>query len=128
MYEFHGWFGLSETTEESDAGHLNALVDELRDRLAGLGWSTATARLEWLNGQPFLTLDGLVNRMRDEAVDVERVLAWVAQHLPGSYGLLYERADELPDPGSFRVRVLARGGLTERQDPFLSPARPTIED
>jgi hypothetical protein len=128
MYEFHGWFGLAESTEESDAGRLDALVDELRDRLAGLGWSTASARLEVLNGQPYLSLNGLVNRIRDEAADVDRLLGWVAGHLPGSYGLLYERADELPDPGSFRVRVLARGGLVERPDPFLSPTRPTIED
>jgi hypothetical protein len=128
MYEFHGWFALAESTEESDAGHLDARLDELRGQLAGLGWSTASARLELLNGEPFLALNGLINRMRDEAADVDRLLGWVARTLPGSYGLLYERADELPDPGSFRVRVLARGGLVERPDPFLSPTRPTIED
>lgn len=128
MYEFHGWIGLAETTEEADAGRLDTLLDGLRALLAGIDWATGTARLSMLNGQPFLNLDGLVNRRRDEAEDVERIFGYVAEHLPGSYGLLYERADDLLDQEAFRVRVLARGVLTEREDPFLSPIRPTIED
>ena len=128
MYEFHGWIGLAESTEEADAGHLDPLLDGLRALLAGIDWSTATVRLSMLNGQPFLNLDGLVNRRRDEAGDVERIFGYVSEHLPGSYGLLYERADDLPDPGAFRVRVLAWGALVEREDPFLSPIQPTIED
>ncbi|HEY4867755.1 MAG TPA: Imm7 family immunity protein, partial [Candidatus Dormibacteraeota bacterium] len=45
--------------------------------------------------------------------------------------LLYERDDEMPvppGPNAFRVRVLARGRIELRLDPFLSPNIPTIED
>jgi hypothetical protein len=28
----------------------------------------------------------------------------------------------------FRIRVLARGKISEQQDPFLSPNNPVIED
>ncbi|MGH3852033.1 MAG: Imm7 family immunity protein [Pseudonocardiaceae bacterium] len=55
----------------------------------------------------------------------------LSAQLPGSWGILYERSDDMPnppDPTEFRVRVLARGQVSERKDPFLSPCRPTIED
>jgi hypothetical protein len=79
----------------------------------------------------FVRADGLVNRRRDEAEELDALVAFIARRFPGAWGLLYERADDLPSPpgpGAFRVRVLARGEVTERLDPFLSPVRPLIED
>jgi hypothetical protein len=58
-------------------------------------------------------------------------LALIAEKLPGSYGLLYEQDDEMPvppGPNAFRGRVLARGRIELRLDPFLSPSIPTTED
>lgn len=66
-----------------------------------------------------------MNRRREEGDRLDLFLAVIARRLPGSYGLIYERDDEMPDPpgpNAFRVRVMAAGTLTERQDPFLSPA------
>jgi hypothetical protein len=34
---------------------------------------------------------------------------------------------EPPGPNAFRVRVVARGTVTEQPDPFLSPCIPAIE-
>ncbi len=58
---------------------------------------------------------------------------WVAENAPGSYGILYIRDDEDQSRDNdysncFRVWRLCRGQLTERDDPFLSPAIPTVED
>ncbi|MFB7663241.1 Imm7 family immunity protein [Kitasatospora sp. NPDC056138] len=131
MYEFHGWFGIAESTEEADAGALSEGVQDLRERIAGIQWATAEVRLTDHNGQFFLNLDGLVNRRRDEAEEVAALLDHVAKRFPGSWGLLYERSDDLvepPGPGAFRVSVMARGTVTERLDPFLSPCSPVIED
>jgi hypothetical protein len=131
VYEFHGWFGIAESPEESDAGTLIEGVAHLYGRIAEIQWATAGARLEVYNGQHFLTVNGLVNRRRDEALELDALLQYVATRFPGSWGLLYERSDdlvELPGPGAFRVRVMARGEMTDRLDPFLSPCRPTIED
>ncbi|MEU3185135.1 Imm7 family immunity protein [Streptomyces sp. NPDC006923] len=36
--------------------------------------------------------------------------------------------DVPPGQGAFRVRVMARGEIHIRLDPFLSPVRPVIED
>ena len=52
-----------------------------------------------MNGQYFVTAEGMVNEMPDP-----------------------------PGPNAFRVRVLARGRIVERSDPFLSPCNPVIED
>jgi hypothetical protein len=93
--------------------------------------STAHWDLRVLNGAYFLSVAGLVNRRRHEARDLDALLTWLADRLPGSYGLLYEVSPDMPvppGPGAFRVRVLARGQVVERLDPFLSPVRPTIED
>jgi Immunity protein 7 len=131
MHEFQGWFSLAESTEESDAGTLQSAVDELAERLHELDWATGSAQLLVLNGEYYLRLDGLVNRMRDEATDLDRLLNHIATRLPGSYGILFERSDEMPfppGPDAFRVRCMARGQILTRLDPFLSPCNPVIED
>jgi hypothetical protein len=131
MHEFHAWVGLSESTEESDLGGLQGVVDELQELVADSDWHDAVFELRNLNGQYFLTADGMVNRRRSEGERLDLFLDIIARRLPGSWGLVYERDDEMPNPpgpNAFRVRVLARGKIGERTDPFLSPCNPVIED
>lgn len=131
MYEFHGWFGIAESPEESDAGSLPGGLADLRQQIARISWATGEAELKCYNGEYFLLVNGLVNRRRDEASELEALLRFVADRFPGSWGILYERAADMaepPGPGGFRVRVLARGALQDRLDPFLSPVVPVIED
>jgi hypothetical protein len=131
MHEFHAWIGLSESTEESDVGGLPQVMEELRELAAESKWHDAVFELRSLNGQYFLTADGFVNRRREEGERLDLFLSVIARKLPGSWGLIYERDDEMPDPpgsNAFRVRVLARGKVVEHPDPFLSPCNPIIED
>ncbi|NEB82142.1 hypothetical protein G3I40_44075 [Streptomyces sp. SID14478] len=131
MYEFHGWFGIAESPEEADTGTLEEGLATLRARIGALDWSTGEAALRAHNGEWFVRADGLVNRRRDEADELDALIAFIAARFPGAWGLLYERSDDFPappGPGAFRVRVLARGEVTVRLDPFLSPTRPVIED
>lgn len=131
MYEFHGWFGIAESPEESDAGSLEAGVAELRERISQITWATGEAALRIYNGEYFALFNGLVNRRRDEAEELETLLLHIATRFPGSWGLLYERSSDMeipPGQGAFRVRVMARGEIRNRLDPFLSPVRPVIED
>jgi hypothetical protein len=131
MYEVHGWFGLAESTEAADVGGLFAGVEDVRHMLEEHTWPTISAAVEVINGQPFLVLTGFANRRREEATFIDDVVEFVSDRLPGSWGLLYERDDEMPPPpgpNAFRVTALARGRLLKRLDPFLSPCIPTIED
>jgi hypothetical protein len=131
MHEFHAWIGLSESTEESDLGGLQQAVGELQEVAADSKWHDAIFEVKNLNGQYFLMAAGMVNRCREEGERLDLFLAIVARKLPGSWGLIYERDDEMPDPpgpNAFRVRVMARGKVIEHPDPFLSPCNPVIED
>ncbi|MFI7382338.1 Imm7 family immunity protein [Streptomyces sp. NPDC049813] len=131
MYEFHGWFGIAESPEEADTGTLDEGLAALRARIEAIDWSTGEAALRAHNGEWFVRVDGLANRRRDEAEELDTLVIFIAERFPGAWGLLYERSDDLPvppGPSAFRVRVLARGEVTMRLDPFLSPTRPLIED
>jgi Immunity protein 7 len=132
MYEFHGWFEISESADESDLGTLGEGLEQLRTMIDTLQWPTAAATLRDFNGAHVLNLDGLVNRRRYEADDLDALLEHIGKRFPGSYGLLYDRSDNDPTfaagPNAFRVRVMARGQLATHPDPFLSPTQPVIED
>lgn len=131
MYEFHGWFGIAESAEETDGGTLAEGTSELRSAVRAIQWSTGRAELASYNGQYFVTLNGLVNRRRDEADEMVRLMGFISARFPGSWGLVYERSDDLNDPAGgnhFRVHVMSRGAVNVRMDPFLSPCVPVIED
>lgn len=56
-------------------------------------------------------LGGLVIQNRKRGTEIDDLLRFVSRRPPGSYGLLYERDDEMripPGPNAFRVTVLAR--------------------
>lgn len=131
MYTANGWFELAEDAEESDRGQLRAAVDDLGSRLGVFPSHTGFAHVHALNGAYFLVVQVFANRRRGEAEEVDKLLDHLARTLPGSHGLLYDRDDEAtepPGPNAYRVRVLARGRITEREDPFLSPCNPVVED
>lgn len=130
MYSFHGWFGLAETTSEADVGGLDGALVDMRPLLEQFEPHRSQAEVRALNGQAFLLVNGLLNREVNEASTLDDLLSFLTVRLPGSFGLLYDRNDEWTDgefARSFRVRVLARGAVTIRSDPFMSPWQPTIE-
>jgi hypothetical protein len=131
MYEAHIWCCLAETPEDVDDGGLEPGVEEVQRRIAVMTWPAVSIDLRRLNGQWVLTAACSTNRRRGEAAALDDLLVFVAGRLPGTWGLAYDRDDEMPEPygpNRFRVRVVARGSVTEANDPFLSPARPVIED
>jgi hypothetical protein len=131
MYQAHIWCCLAETPQDVDDGDLGAGVEEIQRRLETMTWPAVSVDLRRLNGQWVLTAACFTNRRRGEAVALDELLEFVANRLPGSWGLAYDRDDEMPEPygpNRFRVRVIARGAVNEANDPFLSPARPVIED
>jgi hypothetical protein len=103
-------------------------VAELQELVAGSRWHDAVFELRSLNGGHFFTATGLINRRRAEGERLDLFLAIIARRLAGSHGLVYERDDEMPGPYDYRVKVMARGQITEHPDPFLSPINPTVED
>ena len=131
MHEFHAWVALRDSTFESDIAVEEVVAERLRQMIAEDASPCASFSVENFNGQYFLQAIGFINRRRDEGARLEALLDEVVRSLPGSYGLVYEADDEMPvppGPNAFRVRIIARGTMTERLDPFLSPFNPVIED
>lgn len=131
MHEFHAWIGLSESPGESDLGGLEKAVKELQDLAVDSKWHDAVFDIRNLNGQYFFSAAGFSNRRREERERLDLFLDIIARRLPGSWGLVYERDDEMPSPpgpNGFRVMIVTRGTFSERLDPFLSPCCPVIED
>lgn len=141
MFEFHGWAVIKVddlddqgrdvfTLEELEA-QVNQADASLRIALAEMRDNFCVFEIQHTcNGLRYLNVHGLRNHRYEPVIDLFR---WVAANLPASYGLLYVHDDE--DNGRtghdysncFRVWRLARGHLSEQDDPFLSPCIPTIE-
>jgi hypothetical protein len=128
MYELHAWALLSDDTYESESDKIMEVVEDLKPLLARFPPHNTDASMRWLNGAMVFTLSLMANRRRFEADLVDTILDEISRRLPGSSGLVYDRDHDSPEGNQFRVRVLARGQIIERGDPFLSPCRPTIED
>jgi hypothetical protein len=127
MFEFHGWAVLAEDTGEYDSQlerevaaivrrRIDSGVDDLR--CAGVAPGNLITSV-WFHGQ--------YNHPRQGPLDF---LRFIGEQAPGAYGVLFLRDDD-DDPkhlNEFKVWRLARGGVHEFADPFLSPCVPTIED
>ena len=134
MYEFHGWVTIRESPGEQgeDQQLLERLVADFRAQIRSYNWTSGGALLlDWFNGAYHVLASGLFNHADSRAVQLLELFTAVAERAPGSYGLVYVHDDEVDDLAArnrFQVWVLARGRLYYREDPFLSPYVPTVED
>lgn len=144
MLEIHGWVTAAlspgeledETTTEQQA---IAAIQECINTMSCDMSSNLVADIRQLNGQAQIHLAGFTNHRSTVVDEALRLLAFVGNVAPGSYGLLYVHDDEdipgysagndgIDHSNEFIVYVLARGQLTRKRDPFLSPLVPVIED
>ncbi len=131
MFELHGWarVAMSPGDDDDDTGEaVRDLARRLAARVEQCAWTIGILELRAVNGQFHLVVSTFRNR-RDSYVDEAfGLFEFLAEEAPGSYGLLYLRDEDAPDSDGFEVCVLARGRLTRKTDPFLSPCVPVIED
>ncbi|PNY81769.1 Imm7 family immunity protein [Deinococcus koreensis] len=144
MFEFHGWFNIRESPQwPGENSRENEIFGGLERLTGGFQWTVnnsshhvqsdqnAVLDIGYMNGSCFIHLRGHKNHRSSYWDDIQTLLEWICREAPGSFGLLYWRDDEGDPPAeanNFQVIVMARGELTTRFDPFLSPTIPTIED
>jgi Immunity protein 7 len=131
MHEFYAWISLHESPFEDEGDILPGVIKELEARLREARWPSARFSLDLLNGSYVLTAAGVINRRRTEGEFLDSLVDFIADKLPGSFGLVYDRDAAMPDPpgpNAFRVRVVARGRVVDKVDTYLSPYQPVIED
>ena len=131
MFEFHAWatirvnedddpqLDILSRREDQALERLRPIIDQADDEFSFFDLRRTG------NGMIVFTSHGLRNHRFQPIIDV---FSWIGENLPESYGLLYVHDDESEvHDNEFRVWRLARGQLTELDDPFLSPYVPTVE-
>ncbi len=131
MYTYHLWIILSESTKESDLGSLTDKVCSLREIVSEQVTVQPENPVNQVNCDWIFQCSASHNHRGDAHQRLGNILDWIVKHLPGSFGLVYWNDNEDEEPGNserYRVLVIARGCVHEKEDGFLSPIIPTVED
>ena len=128
MFEFHGWASVLYHTHDTDSALQDDCWGRLVDHVATI--PNERIQLQRYNGCDSVHVAGQHNHRSEYVIEL---FQWIADNATGSYGILYIRDNEdkrrnADYSNCFRVWRLCRGHLTECDDPFLSPAIPTVED
>ncbi len=130
MIEYHAWAVIRESTIENSANEMN-MIKKIQEFILKQSWRSGIMSFEPVNGQFHLFVSDAPNHRGERSEKIFSLFKFIALTAPGSYGLLYLWDDEDLIHGSenkFKVFVLARGSLEEKDDMYLSPCNPIIED
>jgi hypothetical protein len=133
MVEIHGWITLRYSDYHSEDDKQHDFVYHFKQFLQ--------KHCEWVVGNPDSQIGYLTQRNGLDCFTIAAqhnhlgspfypldIFKWVAEHSPGSYGILYFHDDEdEARHNEFRVFTLKRGKLIELKDPFLSPYLEEVE-
>ena len=130
MIELHGWVTIRETYKVTfdEEEHIEIIVQKIRDEIDKLRWFKPTIKV--MNGEWFLEFSQFSNRKDSRSREIFELYKRIGEIALGSYGLIYLYDDEDMEgkENLFQVFSLARGIVEEREDSYLSPVIPTIED
>jgi hypothetical protein len=128
LYTAYGWFDLSITPDD-DLDELDQRVAALRAELEGHKWLGQFVSLHLVASGHVLGITAGANHGGAMAPEIEALIQRVAAEFPESHGLLFEMDDDLDPPADneYRLRVMVRGAITDRPDPFFSPLMPTVD-
>ena len=132
MYEIYGWVQLSPINVDDTCDlDLQTRITHVKQLCEDAQWGRNRIEVLELNGFSTLVVCANPNRKRFEAESLQVILHTVVTELPHAYGVVYEYVEQDGDgfgAGSYRVNVIRRGTIEVRQDPFLSPKIPIVED
>lgn len=123
MIEFYGWAAVRYQTHDTDLRLQDECWAKVEQYVSSVGMETI--HLQRSNGLDALFVVGQHNHGADYVFDL---FHWLAEHTPGSYGLLYAHDDESEHDNAFQVWRLRRGQVDTHADELLSPYIPTLED
>lgn len=130
MIELHGWVTVRETYKAvfDEEEHIDLLVLRIQAEIDKLRWFKPGIKA--MNGEWFLEFSLYSNRRDSRLQDILGLYRRIGEIAAGSYGLIYLYDDEDMEgrENRFQVFLLARGTVEEREDSFLSPVIPAIED
>ena len=131
MVELHGWATLRENyAADDEESHIEQIVASLNQKIDEMDIDRTSLQINYSNGEALVTAAKFTNHFSEDIKDIVDFFRQIALLTPGSYGLLYLHDDEDRDgfDNAFQVFVLAKGNFALREDPFLSPYFPTVEE
>lgn len=130
MIELHGWVTVRETYKAvfDEEEHIDLLVLRIQAEIDKLRWFKPIMKA--MNGEWFLEFSLYSNRRDSRLQEILGLYKRIGEIAAGSYGLIYLYDDEDMEgrENQFQVFLLARGTVEEREDSFLSPVIPALED
>lgn len=141
MFRYYGWIALEYHTHDTDTILQDHAISRFKKYVEDSHFEDDTYIISRRNGIDSFIISRMHNHKHDDIICLYK---WVAEKLPGSYGLLYIHDDEdfngpynrkydyddleIDNSNKFIVWKLMRGVLTKEEDPFFSPCIPAIED
>jgi Immunity protein 7 len=126
VFDYHGWAVVRDDPYETDDGRLHATIERFRRRIGEFNDGSGVTDVRGVNGAFHVWFAGNPNHRHECVFDL---FPWLAEHAPGSFGLLYAWDDEDPEfNNAYQVWCLRRGKTERHLDPFLSPCIPQVED
>jgi Immunity protein 7 len=120
MFEIQGWISVTGWKEGVRDGDSLILQEASRINFSPLH----TDMFSW-NGTHTFMISGTTNRNRGYVSGIEELVDYIFSLAKISYGIIYH-SDENEE--NFKVKVVRQNIIEEREDPFLSPYFPMIED
>jgi len=115
---------------DDEESHLDEILNTINIEITKIGIDDNLLRINYNNWGASLTATRFTNHFSSDIDEIINLFKKIAEIAPGSYGLLYLHDDENRNglDNIFQVLVLSRGTVTWREDTFLSPYIPTVED
>lgn len=130
MIEMHGWITIRETYEciEDEEENIREVLSQIKEEIKKIKCSDLEIKVQ--NGDFYTEFSLFTNRQGSNTEELFLFFKRVGTLAKGSYGLIYfwDDEDSHGKDNTFQVWVLARGNICIKDDMFLSPAIPTIED
>ena len=126
MDNVNGWLCIREgfREEDEDSKLLEEIVKKIKFKIDSIDVVNEYYDLRSANGEYYLHILVDHNRLSDRPYEF---IEWITKVAPGSFGIIYILDYRYSDT-HYKILRIAKGKITEFEDPFLSPQNPTIEE
>jgi len=130
MIEFNGWITVYSDSDELDViVQDKKLITDLENILHEFKAQNQFCEIKMINGFVNLFVGGRHNHDNGYSDDLLKVLQEICEIASESFGIIYVRwpEDEI-SWNQYKVYQIAKGKITIKDDVYLSPCNPVIED
>lgn len=135
MFTYFLWFQIETSNEGGNMAQIEAAMDAIKQWIhestftsVGRDDSNLKLHVDAVNGVELVTGYGNRNHVASTENELMQLIQLIADKAPYSYGMLYTRNEEGPEPRTWKVTLLKKGTISHRNDTFFSPTIPEIED